>query len=57
MTPPFSAVSKSCDPPSVFTPLPPGNFWQVSNAMFLLMSKFKMIGMLLNVVHDQVQKS
>ena len=23
MTPPFSAVSKSCDPPSVSTPLPP----------------------------------
>ena len=22
MTPPFSAVSKSCDPPSVSTPLP-----------------------------------
>ena len=29
MTPPFSAVSKSCDPPSVSTPLPPANFWQV----------------------------
>ena len=25
--------------------------------MFLLVSKFKMIGMLLNVVHSQVQKS
>ena len=25
--------------------------------MFLLVSKFKMIGMLLNVVHGQVQKS
>ena len=31
MTPPFSAVSKSCDPPSVSTPLPPANFWQVPN--------------------------
>ena len=30
MTPPFSAVSKSCDPPSVSTPPPPpANFWQV----------------------------
>ena len=29
MTPPFSAVSKSCDPPSVPPPLPPANFWQV----------------------------
>ena len=29
MTPPFSAVSKSCDPPSVSTSLPPANFWQV----------------------------
>ena len=32
MTPPFSAVSKSCDPPSVSTPpppLPPAHFWQV----------------------------
>ena len=30
MTPPFSAVSKSCDPPAVSTPpLPPANFWQV----------------------------
>ena len=28
MTPPFSA-SKSCGPPSVSTPLPPANFWQV----------------------------
>ena len=29
-TPPFSAVSKSCDPPSVSTPpFPPANFWQV----------------------------
>ena len=27
------------------------------NAMSLLVSKFKMIGMLLNVVHGQVQKS
>ena len=27
------------------------------NAMFLLVSKFKMIGMLLNVVHGYVQKS
>ena len=27
------------------------------NAMFLLVSKLKMIGMLLNVVHAQVQKS
>ena len=27
------------------------------NAMFLLVSKFKLIGMLLNVVHCQVQKS
>ena len=27
------------------------------NAMFLLVSKFKMIGMLLNVVQNQVQKS
>ena len=27
------------------------------NAMFLLVSKFKMIGMVLNVVHGQVQKS
>ena len=26
MTPPFSAVSKSCDPPSVTTPSPPANF-------------------------------
>ena len=26
------------------------------NGMFLLVSKFKMIGMLLNVVHSQVQK-
>ena len=26
-------------------------------AMFLLVSNFKMIGMLLNVVHGQVQKS
>ena len=25
--------------------------------MFLLVGKFKMIGMLLNVVHDQVQNS
>ena len=31
MTPPFSAVSKSCDPPSVSTPPPPANFWQVPN--------------------------
>ena len=30
MTAPFSAVSKSCDPPSVSTPSPPpANFWQV----------------------------
>ena len=29
MTPPFSAVSKHCDPPSVSTPFPPANFWQV----------------------------
>ena len=29
-THPFSAVSKSCDPPSVSTPpFPPANFWQV----------------------------
>ena len=28
-TPPFSAVSKSCDPPSVSTPLLPANFWPV----------------------------
>ena len=27
------------------------------NAMFLLVSKFKMIGMLLNVVREQVQKN
>ena len=27
MTPPFSTVSKSCDPPSLSTP--PANFWQV----------------------------
>ena len=29
MTPPFSAVLKSCDPPSVSTSLLPANFWQV----------------------------
>ena len=29
MTPPFSAVSKSCDPPYVSTPSPPANCWQV----------------------------
>ena len=34
MTPPLSAVSKSCDPPSVLsTPLPPANFWQVPNQL------------------------
>ena len=27
------------------------------DAMFLLVNSFKMTGMLLNVVHDQVQKS
>ena len=27
MTPPFSAVSKSCDPPTVSTPPPPAIFW------------------------------
>ena len=27
------------------------------NAIFLLVSKFKMIGMVLNVVHGQVQES
>ena len=30
---------------------------ELINAMFLLVSKFKMIGMLLNVVHGQVQNS
>ena len=35
MTPPFSAVSKSCDPPSVSIPLPPANFWQIPN-MYLI---------------------
>ena len=28
-----------------------------NNAVFLLVSKFKIIGMLLNIVHGQVQKS
>ena len=32
MTPPFSAVSKSYDPPSVSTP--PANFWQVPKSRF-----------------------
>ena len=31
MTPPFSAVSKSFNPPSVSTPLNLANFWQVPN--------------------------
>ena len=38
MTPPFSAVSKSWDPPSVSTPPPPtplANFWQVPNDYLL----------------------
>ena len=34
MTPPFPAVSKSCDPPSVSTPHPPANFWQVPNSVY-----------------------
>ena len=38
MTPPFSTVSKSCDPPSVSTPFPPppppANFRQVPNDFF-----------------------
>ena len=31
-------VSESCDPPSVSTPLPPANFWQVPLKVMLQMS-------------------